>query len=69
MKVSQKNQARNPSHNFSWELCNWTAYYGSTGCLVFKQGVYTKIERFLPKNQQTLRKFLNFENWCKAKLF
>ena len=23
----------------------------------------TKLERFLPKNQHTLRKLLNFENW------
>ena len=23
----------------------------------------TKLERFLPKNQHTQRKFLNFENW------
>ena len=25
----------------------------------------TKLERFLPKNQHTQRKLLNFENWCK----
>ena len=24
----------------------------------------TKFERFLPKNQHTQRKSLNFENWC-----
>jgi hypothetical protein len=24
----------------------------------------TKLERFLPKNQHTQRKFLNFKNWC-----
>ena len=24
----------------------------------------TKLERFLPKNQHTQRKSLNFENWC-----
>ena len=24
--------------------------YGSTGCGVFHQGTYTKLERFLPKN-------------------
>ena len=24
---------------------------------------YVKLERFLPKNQHTQRKFLNFENW------
>jgi hypothetical protein len=34
--------------------------YGNTGCGVFK-GV-KKLERFLPNNQHTQRKFLNFEN-------
>ena len=24
----------------------------------------SKLERILPKNQHTLRKFLNFEKWC-----
>ena len=38
------------------------AYYGSTGCGVFKQG-YTKSDRFLHKNQHTQRKLLNFEYW------
>ena len=28
----------------------------------FQMG-YTKLERFLPKNQHSQRKFLNFENW------
>ena len=28
----------------------------------------TKLERFLPKNQHTQRKLLNFENWCCGKL-
>ena len=28
----------------------------------------TKLERFLPKNQHTLRKFLNFENWVNGGL-
>ena len=28
----------------------------------------TKLERFWPKNQHTLRKFLNFENWTKGEL-
>ena len=36
--------------------------YGNTGCGVFKRGG-TKLERFLPKNQHTQRKLLNFENW------
>ena len=35
--------------------------YGNTGCGVFKRG--TKLKRFLPKNQHTQRKLLNFENW------
>ena len=26
----------------------------------------TKLERFLPKNQHTQRKVLNFENWVKG---
>ena len=33
------------------------------GLLSFQAG-YTKFERFLPKNQHTQRKLLNFENWC-----
>ena len=28
----------------------------------------TKLDRFLPKNQHTQRKLLNFENWCSGKL-
>ena len=28
----------------------------------------TKLERFLLKNQHTLRKSLNFENWCSGEL-
>ena len=32
------------------------------GLWSFKTG-YIKLERFLPKNQHTQRKFLNFENW------
>ena len=28
----------------------------------------TKLERFLPKNQHTLRKLLNFENWINGGL-
>ena len=35
--------------------------YGNTGCGVFKLGKY-KLERFLPKNQHTKRKLLNFES-------
>ena len=32
------------------------------GLWIFQTGG-TKLERFLPKNQHTQRKFLNFENW------
>ena len=32
------------------------------GLWSFQTG-YIKLERFLPKNQRTQRKFLNFENW------
>ena len=28
----------------------------------------TKLERFLPKNQQDQRKLLNCENWCGGEL-
>ena len=41
--------------------------YGDTGCGVFKQGG-KKLERFLPKNQHTQRKLLNFENWVNGEL-
>ena len=34
-------------------------YYGNTGCGVFKREG-TKLERFLPKNQHTQRKLLNW---------
>ena len=33
----------------------------------FQMG-YTKLERFLPKNQPTQRKFLNFENWTNGEV-
>ena len=36
--------------------------YGNTGSGVFKRGG-TKLERFLPKNQHTQGKLLDFENW------
>ena len=41
--------------------------YGNTGCRVFKRGG-KKLQRFLPKNQHTQRKLLNFENWCSGEL-
>ena len=42
-------------------------HYGNTGSGVFKRGG-TKLERFLPKNQHTQRKFLNFENWVSGEV-
>ena len=41
--------------------------YGNTGCEVFKRGG-TKLKSFLPKNQHTQRKLLNFENWISGGL-
>ena len=41
--------------------------YGNTGCGVFKRGGI-KLERFLPKNQHTQRKLLNFENWVNGEV-
>ena len=40
------------------EVCTLWQYW----LLSFQTGGI-KLERFLPKNQQTQRKFLNFENW------
>ena len=42
-------------------------HYGSTGCGVFKRGV-TKSKIFLPTNQHTQRKLLNFENWVSGEV-
>ena len=42
-----------------------TTYFESKwqyGLSCFQAG-YTKVKRFLPKNQHTQRKLLNFENW------
>ena len=36
----------------------------STGCGVMG----TKLKRFLPKNQHTQRKLLNFENWVSGEV-
>ena len=43
------------------------SHYGNKGCGVFKWGG-TKLEKFLPKNQHTHRKLLNFENWVNGVL-
>ena len=52
-------------HGFSF-VFHFNIHYGNTGCGVLKRGG-TKLERFLPKNQNTQRKFLNFENWTKSR--
>ena len=41
--------------------------YANTDCGVFKRGGI-KLERFLPKNKYTQRKFLNFENWVNGEV-
>ena len=46
---------------------NETEQYGNTGCGVFKRED-TELERFLPKNQYTQRKLLNFEFWINGEL-
>ena len=56
---------KNDVYNFSGQ---GNVTYGNTGCQVFKQGVHTILERFLPKNQHIKRKFFCFENWCSDKL-
>ena len=42
----------------------WIWQYGLSS---FQAG-YTKLERFLPKNQHTQRKALNFENWVNGEV-
>jgi hypothetical protein len=41
--------------------------YGNTGCEVFKWRVQNQ-KRFLPKNQRTQRKLLNFGNWVNGEV-
>ena len=44
-------------------------------CALWQYGLWsfqtggTKLERFLPKNQHTQRKLLNFENWISGSHF
>ena len=40
------------NHSALWQYGLWSFHVGGT-----------KLERFLPKNQHTQRKLLNFENW------
>ena len=55
-------------HKFWWWqliLARFTLL--QNGLSSFQVG-YTKLKRFLPKNQHTQRKFLNFENWVNGKV-
>ena len=52
---------------WTYSCVNISSGYGNTGCGVFKRGG-TKLERFLPKNQHTQRKLLNFEFWINGEL-
>ena len=47
-----------------WNECNFFGMFKvwQYGLWSFQMGG-TKFERFLPKNQHTQRKLLNFENW------
>ena len=50
-------------------LGNCSSSYHCYCCILWQYGFWrfqagcTKLERFLPKNQHTQRKLLNFENW------
>ena len=41
----------------------WGGTFMAIRVVEFSNGGGTKLERFLPKNQHTQRKLLNFENW------
>ena len=51
-KIVQRNQG-------NYIMAIWVVEFSSGG---------TKLERFLPKNQHTQRKLLNFENWVNGQL-
>ena len=58
MQVQKKHKA------FAYRIySHFTQQCGNKSCPVFKRRG-TKLERFLPNNQHTQRKLLNFENWC-----
>ena len=49
-------------HSVKWEFWAISSSLWQYGLWSFQTAV-TKLERVLPKNQQTQRKSLNFENW------
>ena len=65
-----------PIENKNSEKFRWKFYfglivyekYGSTGLQFSRGGGVTLSEIFLPKNQHSQRKLLNFENCCSGKM-
>jgi hypothetical protein len=66
----------NHEKSYYFIVCSALTWGCSTGdpCLVWQYGLWsfqpgdTKLERFLPKNQLTQRKLLNFEFWINGDL-
>ena len=52
-------------HNMPRFVCKYALMV--TRVVEFSSGGY-KLEIFLPKNQHTQRKLLNFDNWCSGEL-
>ena len=77
--LNQKILSRNPDKSYSVDFDNnflafkFTMYWEDS-LRVWQYGLWsfqtggTKLERFLPKNQHTQRKLLNFENWVNGKV-
>ena len=57
MTVENYNLAENTTTLFLWQYGLWSFQTGGTN-----------LERFLPKNQHTQRKLLNFENWVNGEV-
>ena len=55
-------------------LLAWIQQLSHIGLPLWQYGLWsfqagcTKLERFLPKNQHTQRKLLNFENWVNGEV-
>ena len=53
---------------------HWVEFISKEASLLWQYGLWsfqtggTKLERFLPKNQHTQRKSLNFENWVNGEV-
>ena len=56
-----------PINNDFFNVIICTLYIMAIRVVEFSIGG-TKLERFLPKNQHTQRKLLNFENWVNGKV-